>query len=161
MADFKEAIVNTLRWEDAKLSGKVKYDAGGLTKWGLAKRYNPEVTAETSLEQAIEIYKRKYWIPKLTQLFSQPLANKIFDMCVNPGIGAAIVMVQCALNDCGNMLHEDGIFGQGTADACNVTSDEAVLAILRKRLVQYYEAKVEHEPHKAIYLKGWLRRAAS
>src|SRR4051794_36993870 len=46
------AIENTIRWEDATLSGKVTYDAGGMTKWGLAKRWNPEVSADITLEQA-------------------------------------------------------------------------------------------------------------
>jgi lysozyme family protein len=159
MAAFDPAVENTLRWEDSTLSGKVTYDSGGMTKWGLAKKWNPEVTPDLTLAEAKEIYKRKYWIPLCSELQSQAVANKLFDMTVNIGLHHAVMMLQCALNQSGCLIHEDGQFGRQTVDACNEVPEVALLSVLKSRLKQYYEAIVDHQPAQAKYLKGWLRRA--
>lgn len=159
MAAFDPAVENTLRWEDSTLAGTITYDKGGMTKWGLAKKFNPEVCPEMTLGQAKVIYKKQYWIPLLSELQSQALANKIFDMCVNIGLHHAVMMLQCALNQSGCLVHEDGQFGRETVDACNSTPADAILAVLRSRLQQYYEAIVSHDESQAKFLKGWTRRA--
>jgi hypothetical protein len=59
-------------------------DPGGFTIWGLAQRYNPEVNEGTTLEEAKEIYLRKYWIPAGCDDAPFPMDIALFDSQVNP-----------------------------------------------------------------------------
>jgi hypothetical protein len=59
-------------------------DPGGFTIWGLSKRYNPEVSVDTTLAEAKEIYLEKYWIPAGCDSVSTPMDICLFDSQVNP-----------------------------------------------------------------------------
>lgn len=59
-------------------------DPGGETVFGLAKRFNPEVSKDMTLEQAKEIYYKKYWLPQGCNQASFPLDILLFDGAVNP-----------------------------------------------------------------------------
>ena len=59
-------------------------DPGGFTIWGLASNYNPGVSASTTLEEAKQIYKEKYWEPAGCETAPFPLDICIFDAKVNP-----------------------------------------------------------------------------
>lgn len=59
-------------------------DPGGYTIWGLASRYNPEVSPSTTLDQAKEIYLEKYWIPAGCDNAPFPMDICLFDSQVNP-----------------------------------------------------------------------------
>jgi len=59
-------------------------DPGGFTIWGLASRYNPEVTRDTTLSEAKAIYLRKYWIPNGCDEAPFPMDICLFDGSVNP-----------------------------------------------------------------------------
>lgn len=62
-------------------------DPGGETKWGISKRANPDVDIKNlTREQAVEIYKRKYWKDEWEKL-GFPLAVCMFDTAVNGGNG--------------------------------------------------------------------------
>ena len=58
-------------------------DPGGYTIWGLASRYNPEVTRDTTYEQAKQIYRAKYWRSDCSRA-AWPLDLCFFDGHVNP-----------------------------------------------------------------------------
>jgi len=62
-------------------------DPGGYTIWGLASRYNPGVNPSTTIEQAKEIYYRKYWIPAGCDEAEFPMDICLFDSNVNPQKG--------------------------------------------------------------------------
>lgn len=59
-------------------------DPGGYTIWGLASKYNPGVNPATTLEQAKEIYLKKYWIPAGCDDAPRPMDVCLFDSQVNP-----------------------------------------------------------------------------
>lgn len=68
------------------LEGQVsedRNDPGGLTVWGLSKKYNPEVTRDTTYEQAKQIYRAKYWRYDCSRA-DWPLDLCFFDGHVNP-----------------------------------------------------------------------------
>jgi len=69
------------------LEGKPSWDSrdpGGFTIWGLASRYNPEVSPATTLEDAKKIYLERYWIPAGCDDVSYPMDICLFDSQVNP-----------------------------------------------------------------------------
>lgn len=59
-------------------------DPGGLTVWGLSKRYNPEVSLNMTMECAKAVYLRKYWEPIGCDTAPFPLDICLFDAAVNP-----------------------------------------------------------------------------
>jgi lysozyme family protein len=59
-------------------------DPGGFTIWGLSQVYNPEVNEHTTIEQAKEIYLKKYWIPAGCDGVTSPMDICLFDGAVNP-----------------------------------------------------------------------------
>ena len=63
-------------------------DPGGETKYGISKRYNPDVdVASLTLEQAKKIYLERYWIPAGCDNQPYPLDICLFDGAVNPQKG--------------------------------------------------------------------------
>jgi hypothetical protein len=58
-------------------------DLGGFTIWGLASKYNPEVTKDMTYEQAKQIYRAKYWRSDCSRA-DWPLDLCFFDGHVNP-----------------------------------------------------------------------------
>jgi hypothetical protein len=59
-------------------------DPGGLTVYGLSKRYNPTVHLDMTLQEAKDIYLYKYWIPAGCDQAPFPLDICLFDGAVNP-----------------------------------------------------------------------------
>jgi hypothetical protein len=113
---FVKAIEFTLPWEcgrekdgSLKKDGGLNYHDEGLpTKYGIYKKANPEVDVENlTLEQAIEIYKKKYWDvyivlkPVSANLDHLPtaLAVAVFDAGVNCGPHRAIRWLGKALEN--------------------------------------------------------------
>lgn len=98
---FLKAIEFTLPWEAGKdKHGKVREDGGlnyldgEVTKWGIYKTANPDLdVANLTIDQAILIYKQRYWdaylnkAPTLTlDDVPIPYAVAVFDTGVNCGV---------------------------------------------------------------------------
>lgn len=66
-------------------------DPGGLTKFGIAARYNPGVDIRNlTKDQAAQIYFDKYYRPSGAHLIEDDLLAELhFDAAVNQGVGAA------------------------------------------------------------------------
>lgn len=134
MADFKEAFNNTLRFEDAHLSGKVTVDAGGRTRFGIAAKFHPDLPedfftgpAEEALARAEEIEQSGYWDPmRLSELAGQDVANKLFDMAVNMGVRQAAVLAQRAVN---GLAHTPVAQPPGSPDRASRAGVEAPPAV--------------------------------
>lgn len=164
MANSDEAIVYVLSWEDPRLTGKITVDTGGRTRFGIAERFHPELTAtlfysslgsEAALVIAKGIYKKQYCDPLCIDLMSdQPIANKVLSLGVNVGTIPAAKMLQDALHIVG-----DGRIGPLTLHALDIANKPQVLAALKKEAVYYYECLVLNNPALSIYRNGWLRRA--
>jgi hypothetical protein len=59
-------------------------DPGGFTIWGLASKFHPNVTKDTTLEQAQEIYLNEYWSASGCDSLAFPMDICVFDARVNP-----------------------------------------------------------------------------
>lgn len=59
-------------------------DPGGFTIWGLAKKYHPEINANTTIDYAKQVYLKEYWIPAGCDSAPYPMDICLFDSQVNP-----------------------------------------------------------------------------
>ena len=140
-------------------------DPGGATNFGItlvtAQRHGimtkDELRAITP-EQVEAIYRQDYW--RFDRVDDQRVATKIFDLCVNVGMHAAVYMVQEALNGLGADLDDDGRWGPMTQACVNATQPDKLLRLLCGEARDYYMAIVDHRPESAKFLRGWLSRAA-
>ena len=90
---FDYAINFTLLWEAGRNrdgtireDGGLVTDTGGVTKWGISTRANPTTDIQAlTKEQAMEIYRTKYWNPYSLDKYELGLAVSWFDAGVNCG----------------------------------------------------------------------------
>lgn len=164
MANVDVAISYVLGWEDATLSGKVTVDDGGRTRFGVAEKYHPELTASgfysdmgsiPALQIAKNIYAAHYADPLcVEEIANQDIANKLLSLGVNIGVKRASKMLQDAVG-----VTEDGVIGVQTLLALSRAETRDVLAELRASAERFYSQDAAEHPEKQEDLKGWLRRA--
>lgn len=66
-------------------------DKGGITKYGIAQKFNPKVDVPNlSIEQAREIYRVSYYAPLNVESLPFDLALSCFDLAVNGGVATAM-----------------------------------------------------------------------
>jgi lysozyme family protein len=163
MADFQEAIRIVLEHEGGYSNDPS--DVGGQTKFGICKKYHPEVDIPNlTLEEAEEIYRREYWgAIHGDKINSQSIANKFLDAVVNPGL-IAIKFMQRSLMEANSMgtyslpmvMKVDGIVGPNTLTAINGAYEPRLLELFKEKLEDFYETNSNPK-----YIKGWLARAKS
>ena len=135
-------------------------DAGGVSKFGISSvllaRLHPDWDVRTlTAEQARVIYLENFWAPiHGDEISDQKLANKLLDMTVNLGYGAAVKLLQRALG-----TPQDGILGTDTLKLLNTTNSDTLLLEIKARLCEYYTRTVLKNPTDVTFLLGWLRRA--
>ena len=154
MADFNIAVALTLKNEGGFVDNPA--DPGGATNMGVEQRDVPGIPIQdlTSAE-ATSYYQQNYWKTLYSQIDSQDVANKIFDMGVLFGVGEAIQVLQRTL-----ILPADGIFGPVTLSALN-QADAAFLGRYKDKMYQRAQAIAFQNPKEGIFLIGWQRRIQS
>lgn len=163
MADFNQAFNYLMKWEDDGLTGRVTKDDGGRTRFGIAERYHPYLTATGFFDvmpnaKAIELAKSAYehaeWHAMSgDKIASQALANKMLSLGVDIGIVAVIRWAQEAAG-----VHVDGQVGPDTLAAWNKDSGAAFHAISIDAEA-HYRQRADVEAADRRYLGGWLARA--
>lgn len=164
MADINAAIAYVLTFEDADLSGVITTDSGGRTRFGIAERFHPELTAclfytsmgsTAALQIAKGIYDISYAEPLcIADIENQAVANKLLSLGVNLGVIEAAKMLQLTLR-----VNGDGRIGPLTLHALEMARPEEVIESLDDMAVAFYHSIVEKDPSKQKYLEGWLKRA--
>ncbi len=130
--EFDEFADRTFKYEGP--SGKVTYDAGGETKYGIAKRWHPEVDVKNlTPEGARHIYRTKYF----DQMGPMPHLSKK---------SRAIVL--------------DAAFNQGPAFARQIsdTHGDNPSALMKARLDHYRSLATSNPSVHGPSLKGWENR---
>ena len=153
---MQNIIAKVIEREGGDKLTKDPSDPGGTTKYGISQRANPDVDVENlTLEQAIDIYKDKYWHPSRAIDFPKHLMDMYFDMCVNFGQFKAVKIVQEAVNHKSkNTLKVDGRIGPKTLAAVQ----NLELNRLKSFRVMHY-AKICMANKKLMkYYYGWFRR---
>ncbi|HTD21840.1 MAG TPA: glycosyl hydrolase 108 family protein [Terriglobales bacterium] len=161
MADFQQAFDFMLPHEGQYVSDPT--DPGSETKYGISKRSYPKLNIKNlTVEQAAQIYERDFW-EKIHggKIQDQALANKLFDLAVNMGVGRAIRLLQEASGLCGLPLKEDGVMGTQTLTVINMCNSGALLLEFKALASSYYRELAHVHPALQRFLGGWLKRAAA
>lgn len=152
--NFIKALEFTLPWEvgldpktkQLRADGGLHYKDGGVaTKWGIHQKANPDIdVANLSLDDAIEIYKERYWLRYLMDMkpvyvnlddTHMEYALTIFDGGVNCGVEKMMFWFKKTMK---------------TADPTEAIND--------LRRTYYYELAKQNPPVHGPNLKGWVNR---
>ncbi len=127
-------------------------DPGGETKWGISKRAYPHLNIrELTKEQAIEIYRRDYWLRARGPELPPEVAYAVLDGAVNSGIGNSLRWLQRAA-----MVVDDGVIGPVTLAAVRRADPaDIVLRAVAERL--HFLTRLSNWVHNS---RGWARRCA-
>lgn len=167
MADFNKIIGEILKSEGGYVNNK--NDAGGETNFGITKAvavangYSGSMK-DLSLDFAKKIYKNEYWDKlKLDQVRNQEVAEILFDVAVNAGVGRAAEFMQKMINYMTKSNIEiDRKIGNITIGKINEidTSKEAELATMLLATLQgaHYITCCDKREANEDFLLGWLRR---
>lgn len=152
----KQIITKVIEREGGERLVNDPDDPGGLTKWGISKRANPDEDIENlTLDDAIRIYLEKYWIPSRASELPNQLQDLYFDMVVNLGQRNAVKVLQKASNhNKSKKIIVDGRIGPNTLNAAQKVEKDRLKAFR----VMYY-AKICINNKKLLkYYYGWFRR---
>ena len=154
MKNFNEIIEQVLEHEGGYVNDPK--DLGGETKYGITKRFYPDVDIKNlTVEQAKEIYKKDYWDRNRVESLPQNLWHIYFDMCVNMGKRTAVKVLQRAANNKGKDIEVDGGLGPATIGALKGVELDRVRAFR----VKYYVDLITARPEQEKFYLGWFRRA--
>jgi hypothetical protein len=129
-ADFGKAVEFVLEREG--LLSNHSSDRGGLTKYGISQKANPDVdVANLTREDAISIYKDRYWDSIGADKMDMATALVAFDASVNHGVGTAKRMVAESNGDVGAMLNWR---------------------------LNFYDKIVDRDSSQSVFLAGWNNR---
>lgn len=143
---FMKAVQRVLR-EEGGYSNDPR-DPGGETQYGISKRAYPVLDiARLTVEDAIAIYHRDYWLAASCDKLPADVAPAVFDAAVNQGVSRAIQMLQAATG-----ANVDGVAGPKTIAAAS--KPDALVDFTVQRILHYVAL-----PAFRTYGKGWLRRA--
>jgi lysozyme family protein len=155
---FDESCEQIIRLEGGSKITDDPSDPGGLTKYGISLRANPELgesgIRKLTKAKAKAIYKEKYWTPSRAQDMPDVLRLPLFDSAVNQGVTGSAKLLQRALNELGYGLKVDGKIGPRTMAAVKKANDVELAAVFLRQRILAYRADRNYERFGA----GWERR---
>ena len=175
MADFNLAIPVVLGFEGGFVDNP--HDPGGVTNFGITIKFLTDATClkyfghagpatrddiiHLTKEQASQIYLDQVWNKnKYGTINDNQVACKLFDSAVNIGEYHSTLIAQESLKILGLNVVADGLIGPSTIAAINSENPLAFLKKFCELLAKRYNDIVQIRPDSAVFLKGWLRRAA-
>jgi lysozyme family protein len=160
MSDMELAIRKTLIHEGGFVDDPA--DPGGATKYGITQKDLPDVDISAITEQqAIDYYKQHYVKDLYSQISSQEVGEKIFDMGVLFGVGEAVKLLQLTLKPAFPEVTVDEQFGPTTLNAVNQSDDASLLQAYKTSLVAYTLRIVLNKPKENKFVNGWGTRINS
>ena len=153
------AMAFVLRMEDPTGTGVVvedPNDPGGVTKYGIALRAHPELTADIiralTQPQAVAIYSTHYWQPIEGDRLPIWIQTPMLDAAVNQGVGTAIRMLQETIR-----VPVDGVLGPNTLRVLLASQQGLVVSRFFARRIAHYMLDKDW-PHYAV---NWCQRACA
>lgn len=145
---FNEAIEIILEKEGGLIDHPE--DPGGLTNFGIAQKYHPDVDIRNlTKEDAKKIYYFKYFLEVRGNELPDKLRLIVLDCAVNQGTSACIKMLQRCLG-----VVDDGDMGPRTMTALSLCDvDEVMRAFILMRMKRYVATN-----NARHFLKGWMNR---
>jgi lysozyme family protein len=136
---IEEAIDYTIALEGGDRYTNDPKDPGRETRFGISKRYNPDVDVRNlTKDLALGIFRSRYWMPHQLERFNYlPFAWKVFDIAVTQGNASAkLALIKVSGWD----------------------TPEAVVGLARLQALHYADAVIK-SPGKLVYLRGWINRS--
>ena len=143
---------------------KIVVDTGGTTKYGISEKgtgLSPDEIKSLTKRQAIEIYRKHYYVPSKCDRLPEHLQEAFFDCVVNQGRSRATKILQKAANhknDKGAKIAVDGRIGNQTLKAVQNLESERFRAF---RVLHYAKITLKRPDKFEKYYYGWFRRALS
>ena len=188
MADFNAAYAITMKTEGGYANNPA--DNGGETYAGISRKFNPNwggwaaidaakkqsgvlVTLDKILSNneglqadAKQFYAQNYWIVnRLGELQNQAIANQLFDIGVNSGVGTAARSWQEALNLTNQNgrayadLVVDGKVGPQTVGFTNAHPRPALLLeVIQALQAERYLKIMRNNPSQEVFAASWFSR---
>ena len=146
---FDEAVRFTLSWEGAYSDDPT--DPGGETRFGISKRFHPDVDIKALTEEGAKaLYRVHYWDRLALDRLPAWLSLAVFDTAVNCGPRRAVSFLQRAMK-----VYEDGLLGPDTlAKVGSVPPREVLVEYLSRRAVHYASLN----DLAVRFALGWYRR---
>ncbi len=155
MADFEQAVRVTLQHEGGYVNNPA--DPGGATNMGIEQRDVPNIPIrDLTVSDAENYYLETYWKKGYSDILSQTVATKLFDLGVLFGVGTAVRDLQAALD-----LNMDGAFGPITLAHVNAAPENDLLTKFKNEMLAHVAAVVVGNPKLGIFEKGWQNRINS
>ncbi len=134
------------------------YDRGGKTKYGISQRQYPDLNILTlTLEDAIAIYQRDYWLAYDCHQLPPAFGVFLFDAVVNHNPKTAVRFIQRALR-----ITTDGIIGPHTLGAARraavMSSFDEVLSMAFAYRADYYHDLMVANRTQERFALGWFKR---
>lgn len=127
-------------------------DAGGVTKWGFAQRYNPDVDVRALTESdARGLAYNRYWLPMHCDQYSAGVQLAVYDAAFNHGVARATAMLQFAAG-----VRLDGAIGALTIRAVRALDVGTFLIRLNERRIAAYLER--NDAAEERFERGWLNR---
>lgn len=147
---FDQSLAFVKRWEG--IDSDHESDRGGRTRYGISARAHPDVDIPNlTWEQAVDIYRVRYWGESGANQAPPKLAFCLFDAAVQHGPRRAIKLLQQAVN-----VRADGIYGPVTERAVRET-ESPHLELLSERGA-FYARILSNDPSQQVFAGGWYRR---
>ena len=143
---------------------KIVVDTGGTTKYGVSEKgtgLSADEIKSLTKRQAIEIYRKHYYVPSKCNRLPDHLQEAFFDSVVNQGISRATKILQTAANHKnykGSKIAVDGRIGNQTLKAVQNLESERFRAF---RVLHYASITIKRPDKYEKYYYGWFRRALS
>lgn len=129
-------------------------DKGGLTRFGLSQKYNPEIdVTKLTLESAVAHYYKKYYLTPRINLLPHYIQPAVFGAYVNAGVDESIKFLQISAG-----AAADGVIGSQTISHVAGRTPSALLADFLSRRGADYSLTAASDCSQSGYLRGWLRR---
>lgn len=190
MADFKAALKRSLKEEGVLSNDKVdkggitKYgislrflqsiglDKRDLDKNGITYEYLGDINHDgvvdskdilaLTVDNAEKLYKLFFWDAVLgDKIYSQVIAEQVFDIAINSGPHKAATLLQQALCSIGFKVTVDGAIGNQTLS----TLSNVIPQLVNNKIVEYrlvnYDNIVTNDASQIRFLAGWKTRAKS
>ena len=135
-------------------------DKGGETKYGITKRWYPELDIKNlTIDDAAKIYHKEYWRKNQCHRLPKSIALILFDCAVNIGGLFARKALQESLN-----LTQDGVIGPKTlgraiTEDCTVAGCTALGIRFTGIRCRHYANLVQNDHEQARFIEGWVDRA--
>ena len=133
-------------------------DPGGVTKYGISQRANPDVDVPNlTYEGARKVYTNKYLVGTSISLLPDWAQEAVCDFGVHSGPQEAIRLFQRLLG-----VHVDGKIGPATLAAANSASNkQLILRTYERERCLYLVRQCQANPQKLRFLAGWIARVLS